>query len=224
MPSLIQAINNAKDRRRVPFYEPGHIASLGLLIGLRYPFKILKDLIPALDRLPPAVITRNSGSMTAGYVHGNAQLGLQSDGMASLRGSFTEDGVVGDNFLVTAILTGVRDERGATLVFAQTGNIAGSLTVGKDHAEFQLDASDPIIADQWDAVKASTVQFSLHVSTDPFQMTEGFLGSFLVLGLVKLVGAMTDGSGSCRWSSDENYEDADMEECTGEGDETGDDG
>jgi len=171
-------------------------------------------MIPALNGLPSAVVTRSSGPLTAGFVHGSAQVGLQSDGKGSFRGAVKENGVVGDNYLFAAALTGVKDDRGATVVFAHTGNVAGSLTVGKDHDEFQVNISDKIIADQWDLVRSSPVQFRLHVSTDPFQVTEGFLGSFLVLGLVKLIEEAAQNTTVCVWSSDDNFDDGEMQQCS----------
>jgi len=218
MTSLAAAIRNAKDRRQMPAFPPGDIGALARALNLSPPVSIAKGLIPALNALPFAVITRTNSAIEDGSstAHASAQVGLQSDGKASFRGQVKENGIVGHNYLVTATLSGVKDASGATLVFAQTGNVAGSLTIGKDHSEFQIDTSSQVIADQWDLVKTVIPQFRLHTTVDPFQLTEGFLGTFLVLGLVKLLEAAAGGIVSCQWDdSEDGGEDGEMHQCSG---------
>ncbi len=140
---------------------------------------------------------------------------MQSNGYASLRLHVHEAGITGDNFLFTATLNGVTDDTGATLVFAHHGNVAGTLNIGGDDKsvdDFQLDVREQAIADRWDAARNSNVDFALHISTDPFQLTEGLLGGFLLVGVFKPIAALDKSNVKCNWSSEDTVSGA-MTKC-----------
>jgi hypothetical protein len=103
----------------------------------------------------------------------------------------------------TAVLNGIKDPAGNVLAFASpsSGNKVtgqGDIFASTDShtSEWQVDGFSQLIADQWDAVKTSTVDFKLHVNTNPLEA----VGDLLGIGLVLL------GSGialaSCIWGDD----------------------
>ncbi len=183
-------------------------------LSLVPPVSLAKGLLPALANLPFACVTRASGPLTANFVHGSAQVGMQSNGHFSFRMHVEEAGITGDDFLFVATLNGVKDNTGATLVLAHTGNVAGTFNIGgHSSADFRLDQNDQAIADNWDTVKQSTVTFSLHVSTNPFELTEGLLGGFVAVVLFKVVKEIIKSGVNCNWSS-EDTDSGEMTQCT----------
>ena len=183
MVSFKNALQNAVDKKRMPHFKPGSMRDLGLNLRLPVPVS-LSNVIKGLDNLNPAGVIYKSGPMTANFVHGSAQLYLQSDGLVSFSGNVHESGVVGDNYLFMMALLDVRDLSGNTLVFAHNSSVSGQLDVGSSDASWQTNGPTQVVKDQWDNVKRSRVQSHLHVSTDPVQVFEtAYLGIWIAAGL-----------------------------------------
>jgi len=202
MTSLSTALSTAEDRRQVPPFPAGDIGALTKVLNLAAPVSLTQNLLPALNNLPYAVVTKSSGPLTANFVHGSAQVGMQSNGNISFRLHVEEDGATGDNFLVTAITDITSAYDGKPIAFMHQGNVAGTLNIGgSTTADWQVDTSDQAIESQWDTAKNSNIQFTLHVSTDPFQLVEGVLGGFFVVALYDVISA-ADQDSSCTWDGD----------------------
>jgi hypothetical protein len=206
MLSLRETINAAEAIRQVPVFPPGDIGALAEESGLTTPVS-LRQLISWLDGLPFDTATYSSGAMTASYVHGSAQLGVQSDGQVSFRGHVEEHGITGDNFTFLAALVGVTDEAsGATLAFAHQGNVEGTGNIGGNHsADFQVDSSNEAIADQWSTAQNTSVNFRLHVDLNFGQLTEGLVsGLFGFDVLLMILAGSGSGGDQCTWSGGSN--------------------
>lgn len=204
MTSVRSKLNNAIDTKRVPPFKPGDLGDLAVKLKLPFPVK-LSNLLQTLDSLTPAGVTYDSGPMTANFVHGSAQIYLQSDGLFSFKGGVKEAGAVGDNYIFVVALLDVKDASGKIVTSANSGNVAGTLDFGTDHDEWKIDGG-PIqaVTDNWDVVKKTQVQFLLHVSTDPWQVTETVVGALLVAAAIAVGVGVTivTGAGAnvhCNW-------------------------
>jgi hypothetical protein len=193
VPSIRNDIAWALEAGRIPAFAGG-MRGVGLKLGLTSPMSLR-----AMDNLlNPASHVFSSGERVAGNVHGWADLGIQSDGLLSFRGHVHEAGVVGDNYFFGAALLDVKDSAGNTMVVTQFGYVEGSSTPGWSGDDaFQNDAANQLLKDQWDTAKNSRVQFTLHVSSNPFAVT-----LTVIEGLLVLVGVVVTGYGGsrCDWS------------------------
>jgi len=205
-----EAIRQAVGRRKVPHFDPSSIHNLALQLGMSPPVS-LTALLTALDSLPLATVTFSSGPLTANYVHGSAQLGLQSDGLVSFKGQVHESGLVGDNYQFVAALLDVVDSSGNTPAFVHTYRVAGqSDLLGSHDDQFQTDRKVNIVEAQWSAAKSSRVEWRLHASTDPVEVTADsvgnlFPGSGFVIGAIFESGVGGDSSDGtvCHWAPDD---------------------
>jgi hypothetical protein len=151
--SIVEAIAAARDRKQLPAFNPGNIGNLATKLGLAVPVSI-SEIMRALNELPPAVVTINLSEVsTPGGVSGYGQIGLQSDGGASFRGTVVNPGGGGINYMYAVTLLDVRDESGKLLVFANSGNLFNAFTGSS--TSFQQDAFSDLIADNWDAAKTT---------------------------------------------------------------------
>ena len=212
MASVLDALNIANDRRKMPSYMPaGDLGSLASALGLKprnlgagvLGISVAKDLLPALAKLPYATLTFPSANMSAqGITATQVAVGLQSNGYISFQGQLSEGNISGDNYLIACALIGIKNQSGATPVIAKSGNLSGTLNIGgQGSLNFQKDSSYQAISDNWDVLKSSQnpVQFTLHASTDPWQITEGLLGGFFAVISVDIIESIF--SGKCQWSS-----------------------
>lgn len=183
MISLRDYINSATDRRVMPEYNPGSTRDLALKLGLSLPVS-LYAVIAALNKLPPASVTFDSGPLTAGYVHASARLYVQSDGGVAFAGDAHEAGVFGEHFLLAVALDDVQDAQGNTPVWPHQEVLAGSSEFGKSDIGWLDSGYWQFAQDNWDLVKKSRYQFVLKARTDAWQLTEGVL-----LGLFKAIAA-----------------------------------
>jgi hypothetical protein len=204
MRSLGATIKFGLERKKMPAFTPGDARDLAVQLGLSFPVSV-KDLIDAIDKLPPDSVTLVSGPLTANYVHGSVQLFLQSDGGMAFTGQAHEAGVVGDNFLLAIALLDVKDASAKTLVFAHTDTVAGQYEVGFSDKNWQDFGFNQLVQDTWPAAKNTRFQAVLKAQTDPWQVTEAVLvGIFVAIGGV-LVGraipdACKDGANwKCGW-------------------------
>ncbi len=184
MPSFQDLLGTALSRRKVPAFLAGSIHDLGLKLGLSSPIS-MRGILDALDELPFASRTIETGPKTAGYVHGWSTLFLQADGATAFSGHMHESGVAGDNFLVAIALLDVKDSSGRTVVFANDDWLAGQLDFGPSDRDWITIGMNQLIADNFEAVRTSRVQTLLHVSTNAWQVTELVLTSiFVAAGIV----------------------------------------
>ena len=205
MTNLSTAISIATDRRQMPAYQQGDIGSLARGLNLTAPVSVVNDLLPALNSLPFQAVTISSGAKEADFVHGSAQVGLQSNGQVSFRGHVEEHGLVGENFLFAAALLDLVDSSGENPVFVKIGNVEGTANIGGNHtADFQIDSSVQVIADQWDSAKNTRVQFSLQTQLNEWQLTEGLVSGLFGIKLVLMIleGGQPGSSNPCTWGGD----------------------
>jgi hypothetical protein len=177
--SLADAINVARFRRRVPPFVEGSTHDLASKLGLASPISV-QNVIGALDDLLPAGATFTSGSLAAGNVHASASLYVQSDGSFAFAGRVHEFGAFGDNFLLTVTMLDVKDAQGRAMTLAHADTVVGELEVGFSNKDWHTFGTVPIIERQWEQARTSRVTFTLHVATDPWQVTEGIIVGVLV--------------------------------------------
>jgi hypothetical protein len=195
MQSFRDTFKNAVDRKRMPTFKQGSMRDLGLKLGLSVHISVL-NIIRALDNLPAATVTYSATDVSTGNVQGWAQVGFQSDGVASFRGHVHESGDWGDNYIVAVVFPDVKDGSGKSLAFARSGNVAGNLDFGSKDDDWQDDVSGQVISDQWDLIKNSIangpVVLRIQTSTNPFYVTEtvvlALLGGIIVGGILFLAG------------------------------------
>jgi hypothetical protein len=201
MPSLRQSIATALDTKKVPAFTQGSVRDLGVKVGLTSPISV-RNLMNVLGGLPPAVFTINSGSVsTPGGVTGSAQVGLQSDGAASFRGSVSNPGPGGINYVFALALLDIKDSSGNTLVFANSGSMFNAVEGSSD--SWQQDGFNQLIADNWDAAKASRWKATLEVSDNPFQdIVSVIVQSLAYIGVAAVFIFSGSGAWQCRWTSD----------------------
>jgi len=171
MPSLVDAVQAALLRKKVPVFKSGSIHDLAQQLGMSSPVSI-KNLMGVLSNLPPTSVTFDSGSIAAGSLKGSAYLYLQSDGAISWGGNVNEDGVIGENFIFAVALLDVKDNAGNTPVFSYEGNVAGQFNIGDSDDKWARYEAYKLISDNWEQVKTTRVEFKLHASTDPLQVVE----------------------------------------------------
>jgi len=199
MPSLRNAIQNAVDRKVVPPHQAGSTRDLALAMGMTAPISVIQ-LIGGLEGLPPATVIFDSGTLGPSTVTASAQVGIQSDGLASFRGNIHESGAIGHNYVFAIALLDLKDSQGNTLVFAHEGNVKGQLDIGSSDDSWQDDGHNSLISDNWDIAKNSRSQARLHVSTDPLQAIETvIIGLFAAVGTVAVALFTTDPNTVCTW-------------------------
>jgi hypothetical protein len=184
-------------RKQVPAFTPGRMRDLCGKLGLASPVS-LRALSGVLNNLPAAFVHFPSGPMTAGTLHAEGELYVQSDGIFSFIAHLHESGGVGDNYIFGVALPDVRDPDGNALAFVQDGWIAGQLDFGPSSRDWHNDGVNPLLRDQWDIVKnlsPGRVSFRLRASTNPLQVTETVL---FAVGLLVLGGY---GQSKCKWES-----------------------
>jgi hypothetical protein len=161
----------------------------------------VRQLIGTLNALPPATAIFDSGTLGPSTVTASAQVGIQSDGLASFRGHIHESGLVGHNYLFAIALRDLKDSKGNPLVFAREGNVKGQADIGSSDDDWQIDGINSLISDNWDTAKNSRFDARLHVSTDPFQVVETIIiGLFAALGVVAVSLFVSDPNTKCEWS------------------------
>ncbi len=181
-------IQDAVARKRMPAFNPGSIRDLALKLGLSFPVSLV-DLLMTLNKLLPAGVTYESGRFASSNVHASAVLYLQSDGAVSFSGQIHESGVVGDNCVLAMMLLDFKDASGNPVVFVHQETVAGQLDVGFSDKEWHEYGFNQLVKDNWEAVKRTRIETRLHVSTDPWQVTETviaglFAGRILAIGIV----------------------------------------
>jgi hypothetical protein len=117
-----------------------------------------------------------------------------------------ESGVVGHNYVFAAAFLDVVTSEGKTLIFASPeGTVHGTLDIGSRASDFQIDGpNDPtlskFIADNWETVKRSRVEWRLHVSTNPIAVVEAVLvGLFVAVGVGAGALFVSDPNTHCEW-------------------------
>ncbi len=189
MASFKEAIQTAWSRKVVPPFQAGSVHDLGTKLGLNAPISIRDEML-ALNGLPPASVSFDSGTIVAGYTHAETHLFAQSDGAVAFSGSVHESGVVGEHFTIAMALLDVVDADGKVLAFVHSDTIVGQLTFGFSDKNWLDIGGNEVIRDRWEAVRGSRVRTVLHVSTDPWQVTE-----FSLLALFVAAGAIFGGLG-----------------------------
>jgi hypothetical protein len=132
----------------------------------------VKDLLTALNDLPPASVTFTSGRNVKDNVHWSGSLFLQSDGGAVFSGQVHESGEVGDNFVLAVSLIGVKDASGKTPVLAHEDTIVGQLEAGFSDKEWHTPGGIPAVVDNWEQIKTTGVHWEMDTSNDPLQTLE----------------------------------------------------
>ena len=161
----------AQSRKRMPVFDPGSTHDLVRRLGMSFPSSI-KDLLATLNSLPPDSVTFSSGRNVTGTVHWSGTLFLQSDGGSAFSGQVHESGPVGDKFVMAIALLDVKDALGRPLVLPHEDTIIGQLEIGFSDKEWNTPGGIPAVADNWEQVKATRVQWKMHTSTDPWQVLE----------------------------------------------------
>jgi hypothetical protein len=184
MLSLQDSINVALDRKAVPPFLQPSIRDLAAKLNLTPPISV-KDLIAALNGLPAASVKFDSGPLTAGYLHGNGSLFIQSDGAAVFSGSVNEAGITGDNFTFAAALLDVKDDSGNVATFIHQDTVVGQIDIGFSNKQWDTIGSNQLLSDKWDSVRSSRVQWVLLAKTDPFEVPETIINS-IVAALVAI--------------------------------------
>lgn len=190
MSSLAGAIQTALVRKKVPAFMPGSTHSLAQGIGMSFPVSI-QDLLTVLNGLAPASRTFDSGSLIAGFVHGSAYLFVQSDGGIAWGGKVHESGEIGDHFRFAVALLDVKDAEGKVLVFVHPDTVAGQLDIGFSDKNWNDFGINQLVAEKWEQVRTSRIEFRLHVSTDALQALETvFAIAAIVVGSIFVGGKL----------------------------------
>jgi hypothetical protein len=207
MPSLRGIIRNAVDRKQVPPHQAGSTRDLALKLGMRVPISV-QGLVATMAGLPLATVIFNSGELGPDTVSGFGWVGIRSDGAASIRVHAHESGAIGHNFVLAMALSDVVDSQGKMLSFAIEGAVHGTFDPRDRDEDKQTDGGpNPVISDQWNAIKNSRVESRLHVSTDAFQaleavVTGGFAALLTAAGAVGVALFVGDPQTKCTWATD----------------------
>jgi hypothetical protein len=199
MASLAGAVQTALVRKKIPAFTTGSIHSLAQGIGMSFPVSI-QHLLTVLNGLAPASVTFDSGALTAGFVHGSAYLFLQSDGGIAWGGHVHESGAIGDHFRFAVALLDVKDAAGNVLVFVHEDTVEGQLDIGPSDKNWNEPGINQLVADNWEQVRTTRIEFRLHVSTDVLQALETvFTIAPVVAGIVAgiVVGSIFLGAKAC---------------------------
>jgi hypothetical protein len=201
MPSVKNDLGNAVNTKKMPPFSGGSMLKLGSALGLTRPFS-LRGLDDKLNGLPAATVIYQSGTQGPSTVTAWAEVGLQSDGLWSLRGSIHESGAIGHNYVSAVAFLDVKDAAGATVIFVHSGFVDG-LEIGSRTDDFQSNGFSEIVRDHWDKIKSSHVEFQLHVSTDPWQSLEAVVLSLPFATVVVLAVIFAgDPKTKCSWGTD----------------------
>lgn len=206
--SIVEAIAVARDRKQLPAFSAGNIGNLATELGLAVPVSI-SEIMRVLNELPPAVVTINVSEVsTPGGVSGYGQIGLQSDGGASFRGTVVNPGGGGINYVYAVTLLDVRDESGKLLVFANSGNLFNAFSGSS--TSFQQDAFSDLIADNWDAAKTSGYYAYIWDDDNVWEdIATALVEALAVVATAGIVLIIPGGGGSgedpyCTWGSGPN--------------------
>jgi hypothetical protein len=201
--SLRTAIAVALDRKKVPPFLPGLIRDLATKLGLGFPVSIAA-LIRALANLPPAVVTINiEEAQTPGGFWASGQIGLQSDGAVSFRGTVNTPGPGGYNYLYSVALLDVTDESGRVLAFADSGNLFNAIQ--SSSTSFQQDGYSQYVAQHWDTAKRTRYYADVSDSDNVWEnLAAGVLEALAVVATAGIVLFIPGGGGpyqrpSCMW-------------------------
>ncbi|MEA2719382.1 MAG: hypothetical protein QOJ39_1246 [Candidatus Eremiobacteraeota bacterium] len=199
MNSIRGTVANAVSRKRMPAHQAGSTRDLAFRLRMTAPISVAA-LIEAVNGLPAAAIVFNSGDLGPSTVTGSVQVGLQSDGTASISSHVRESGAIGHNYVIATALLDVVDSNGNALVFVHEGTVHGTFAIGKRDDDKQTDGSNPLIASQWETVKTSRVQHRLHVSTDPIDAVESVVPALFAAAVaVGVVLFAADPKTRCDW-------------------------
>lgn len=208
MLTLGQIISSALDRKQVPSFRPGDVGDLATKLSLASPVSIAK-LITTLDNLPPTVVTINIDPIsTPGGVTASGQVGLQSDGAASFRGTANNPNAgEGINYLYAVALLDVKDPSGNVVAFSASGNLFNLLE--SSSSTFQQDGFSQFIANNWDAAKTSRYHAIIEASDNIFEDVVAVITEALAVVLTAgIILAIPGGDGppdySCQWANTGN--------------------
>jgi hypothetical protein len=172
MSSIRNDIKSALARKKMPQFAQGSMRDLGNKLGLPNPIS-LRSLDGKLADLPPAQLIFPSGQRVDGDVHGQASVGLQSDGSYSFTGEVWSK--TGSYWLFVVALPEVKNSAGKVLCIANKGWVAGrgGKALVPTIIKFNVDGFDQSIADNWEAIGPPT--WSLRSNTNPWQLTQTVL-------------------------------------------------
>jgi hypothetical protein len=178
--SLVEAISDAVDRRKVPAFRPGDIRDLAIKLGLVFPVAV-STIIRTLANLPPAVVTIDITEVeTPGGVSAVGQVGLQTDGDASLRGWVTNPNAgQGINYVYAVALLDIKDDSGKVVTFSKSGNLFNLIQASND--TFQEDVSTEYIAKNWDIAKKTRSHAVIIASDNILEDTAAIVGEALLV-------------------------------------------
>jgi hypothetical protein len=149
----------------------------------------LRSLDGKLADLPPAQLHFGSGQMLEGNLHGQASVGLQSDGSYSFTGEVLSTASSGNYWLFVVALPEVKNSAGNVLCIAKEDWAAGHAVAGKVPAKglkFKVDGFDQLIVDDWEAIRSAT--WRLRVSTNPWQLTQTVLDGVVGVPVIRTGG------------------------------------
>jgi hypothetical protein len=188
----------------MPSLAEGSTRDLARKLGIDPPIST-QEVISRLGDLLPAGKMYKSGDMEANHLHAYSDFFVQSDGSVAFSGWVREEGVFGDNFLLTVTLLDVKDAQGRAFTLAHADTVAGKPLFGFSSKNWTNFGRFPIIAEQWEQARNSRIAFRLHVSTDPWQVVEGVvIGALLALGAVFLAKPEKCPQGqewTCKWET-----------------------
>jgi hypothetical protein len=203
MSNLSAAIRSAKDRRQMPAFPPGNIGALARALNLSPPVSIAKDLIPALNALPPLPaqldfdfpnITFDNGVPVGGFMH----LTLFQTGDFAFTGHFHDSGATEFNL---NFVVGVRDSASPANLFTFSpaqGHVAGTFESGSRDYDWNILDHHPLVAQHWPTLAAGSSAMSKQSADSDFtSLTNTLIGAVgLVLGGISIVISIVLGGGT----------------------------
>jgi hypothetical protein len=136
--------------------------------------------------------------MIAQGVQGVAEVAMLSSGYYSFKGSVHNGSDFGQDYVYAIQFLDFKDANGSAMTVANQGSVAGGLDVlGSQDDPWQIDKYNPLIADNWDTVKNSRYQGTLHVGIDPGMAIEVIVEVVLTAGAVYLGGS----GANCSWGT-----------------------
>jgi hypothetical protein len=142
--------------RRAGFNDsPISLSGVGHGLGMRSPYSL------AAMAHQPAVITYDTGPISASTVSGRLALGIVSDGRWSYKGSLIDGAqLVGDWYEANMILN-FTDSQGRMKAVTHSGELGSHIAGGSRRADWEEFGEDPFIRDNWDAIRATGFTASL---------------------------------------------------------------
>jgi hypothetical protein len=205
--SVVAAIRTAVDRKKMPSFIGGDVRDLAQKLGMPFPVSF-RELLRILEDLPPAVVTIDISSVaTPGGVNAYGQVGLQSDGAASFRGTVNSAGPGGIDYTYTVVLLDILDDDGNAIAFSKSGNLYNAVQAST--AEFQQDMFCEYIAKNWDRAKTTGWYADIEDSDNAWEdLVQGLLTALAVVATVGGVLLIPDGSSGpdqnpwgCSWGA-----------------------